>query len=133
MGNSNMATPVNKLSRRLFAATNTNVSILGLGTVKFGRNQGVKYPEWEGANLPSNREISSILDLCIEEGINLIDTAPAYGTSEERLGTLVGSRRRNFFIVSKTGEEFCDEKSEYIFSATHTRMSIERSLKRLKT
>ncbi len=128
-----MATPVNKLPRRLFAATNTNISILGLGTVKFGRNQGVKYPGGENAPLPSDREISSMLDLCIEEGINLIDTAPAYGTSEERLGTLIGSRRRNFFIISKTGENFCNGKSEYIFSAAHTRKSVERSLKRLKT
>ncbi|MFH1158224.1 MAG: aldo/keto reductase [Pseudomonadota bacterium] len=124
---------MDKLPRRPFASTGRSVSVLGLGTVKFGRNQGVKYPGWEGASLPADRDISSLLDLCIEEGINLIDTAPAYGTSEERLGALMGSRRRDFFIVSKTGEEFNDGKSEYIFSAEHTRMSVERSLQRLKT
>ncbi|MCK4946281.1 MAG: aldo/keto reductase [Alphaproteobacteria bacterium] len=128
-----MAADLDKLPHRFFALTGEKVSVLGLGTVKFGRNRGVKYPGWEGASLPSDREISSLLDLCIEEGINLIDTAPAYGTSEERLGALMGSRRRNFFIVSKTGEEFNNGKSEYIFSAEHTRTSVERSLRQLKT
>ncbi len=33
-----------KLPQRPFAATGKNVSVLGLGTVKFGRNRGVKYP-----------------------------------------------------------------------------------------
>lgn len=128
-----MAAKLNPLPRRPFAATGKEVSVLGLGTVKFGRNQGVKYPGGDGFVLPTDGEISSLLDLCIEHGINLIDTAPAYGTSEERLGKLMGPRRKNFFIVGKTGEEFVDGKSEYIFTAAHTRMSVERSLRRLKT
>ena len=128
-----MASDLNPLARRPFAATGKEVSVLGLGTVKFGRNQGVKYPGGDGFVLPTDGEISNLLDLCIEHGINLIDTAPAYGTSEERLGKLMGPRRDNFFIVGKTGEEFVDGKSEYIFTAAHTRMSVERSLRRLKT
>lgn len=128
-----MAAELNPLARRLFGATGKDVSVLGLGTVKFGRNQGVKYPGGDGFVLPTDSEISSLLDLCIEHGINLIDTAPAYGTSEERLGKLMGTRRENFFIVGKTGEEFADGKSEYVFTAAYTRMSVERSLRRLKT
>lgn len=107
--------------------------MLGLGTVKFGRNQGVKYPGGDGFALPTDKEILDLLDLCIDCGINLIDTAPAYGTSEERLGKLMGPRRDAFFIVGKTGEEFADGKSTHDFSAAHTRMSVERSLRRLKT
>lgn len=110
-----------------------DVSRLGLGTVKFGRNQGVKYPGGEGFSLPLDREIEEILDLALEGGINLIDTAPAYGVAEERLGKLLGARREKFFLTTKTGEEFDGQKSEYIFTAAHTRMSVERSLKRLKT
>ena len=121
------------LTRRPFAATGKSVSMLGLGTVKFGRNQGVKYPGGNGFALPTDDEISSLLDLCLDHGINLIDTAPAYGTAEERLGNLMGSRRDRFFIVGKTGEEFADGKSTHIFTAAHTRMSVERSLRRLKT
>ena len=128
-----MAAAMITLPRRPFAATGKEVSVLGLGTVKFGRNQGVKYPGGDGFALPTDDEISGLLDLCLEHGINLIDTAPAYGTSEERLGQLMGSRRDEFFIVSKTGEEFVDGKSQYSFTATHTRVSIERSLRRLNT
>lgn len=111
----------------------TPVSPLGLGTAKFGRNENVKYPSGDGFALPTDREILSILDLCLENGINLIDTAPAYGTGEERLGKLLGARRDKFFLMTKTGEEFANGKSEYIFTAEHTRKSVERSLMRLKT
>lgn len=128
-----MAPALDKLLQRRFSSTGASVSVLGLGTVKFGRNQGVKYPGGEGAPLPTDQTISSLLDLCRENGITLLDTAPAYGTSEERLGALLGNRRRDFFIVTKAGEEFVRGKSEYIFSAEHTRQSVDRSLQRLKT
>lgn len=123
----------NFLEQRPFGKAGKKVSILGLGTVKFGRNQGVKYPEGEGFTLPTDAEVSSLLDLCINHGINLLDTAPAYGISEERLGVIMGARREKFFIVTKTGEEFLNGASQYIFTKDHTRMSVERSLKWLKT
>ncbi len=121
------------LEKRPFAATGKSVSVLGLGTVKFGRNTGVKYPGGDGFSLPTDDDISRLLDLCLDHGINLIDTAPAYGSAEERLGKLLGSKRDEFFVVTKTGEEFSGEKSEYFFDAGHTRTSVERSLARLKT
>lgn len=110
-----------------------DVSPFGLGTVKFGRNAGVKYPGGDGFALPTDAEISSLIDLAIDSGINLLDTAPAYGSAEERLGQILGARRDKFFLVTKTGEEFDGANSEYIFTADHTRRSVERSLKRLKT
>ncbi len=124
-----------QLPQRPFAATGKNVSVLGLGTVKFGRNRGVKYPGGEGYALPGDGEISNLLDLALDLGINLLDTAPAYGVAEERLGALMGARRDKFFLTSKTGEEFDQNTaaSEYIFTAEHTQMSVERSLKRLRT
>jgi aryl-alcohol dehydrogenase-like predicted oxidoreductase len=110
-----------------------HVSPLGLGTVKFGRNQRLKYPGGDGFAIPADREIEFLLDLALECGISLLDTAPAYGTSEERLGKLMGARRKKFFLVTKTGEEFWNGESGYVFTVEHTRMSIERSLKRLNT
>jgi aryl-alcohol dehydrogenase-like predicted oxidoreductase len=109
------------------------VSPLGLGTVKFGRNQGLKYPGGGGFPLPEDHHIEFLLDLALECGINLLDTAPAYGCAEERLGRLMGARRNKFFLVSKTGEEFWNGQSTYVFTAEHTRMSVERSLRRLNT
>lgn len=107
------------------------VSPLGLGTVKLGRNQGVKYPS--GFDLPSDAEAASLLAQAQDLGINLLDTAPAYGISEERLGRLLKGQRNNWVIVSKVGEEFVDGQSHFDFSASHTRFSVERSLQRLNT
>lgn len=107
------------------------VSQVGLGTVKFGRNQGVKYPK--GFELPTDREIEALLSLSQELGINLLDTAPAYGTSEERLGKLLRNKRHEWVICGKVGEEFVNGESTYDFSATAVQKSIERSLKRLGT
>lgn len=110
-----------------------NVGRLGLGTLKFGRNQNVKFPGGDGFALPSDRQIEMLLDLALDCGIDLIDTAPAYGTAEERLGKLLRARRGKFFLVTKTGEEFADGRSTYTFTAKHTRMSVERSLRRLNS
>ncbi|MDB6145754.1 MAG: aldo/keto reductase family oxidoreductase [Pseudomonas sp.] len=116
---------------RPLGSTGLSVSPLGLGTVKLGRDQGVKYPS--GFTIPSDQEAHMLLKLARELGINLIDTAPAYGTSEERLGPLLRGQRQEWVIVSKVGEEFEGGQSRHDFSPAHTKMSVERSLKRLET
>lgn len=107
-----------------------NVSALGLGTVKIGRNQGVKYPT--SFELPDDAAVTQLLAQSRELGINLVDTAPAYGRSEQRLGQLL-TNRQQWVIVTKAGEEFTNGCSHFDFSAQHIRHSVERSLKRLKT
>ena len=119
------------MQQRPFGSSGIDVSVLGLGTVKLGRNQGVKYPE--SFTIPDDREALALISLASELGINLIDTAPAYGTSEERLGKLLKGRRSDWVICSKVGEEFDNGDSYFDFSAAHTRMSVERSLRRLNT
>lgn len=116
---------------RPLGSTGLRVSPLGLGTVKLGRDQGVKYPN--GFQIPNDDEARMLLKLTRDLGINLIDTAPAYGRSEERLGPLLRGQRQDWVIVSKVGEEFADGQSRHDFSAAHTRFSIERSLQRLET
>nr|WP_027312550.1 aldo/keto reductase [Balneatrix alpica] len=116
---------------RPFAQTGMQVSPLGLGTVKFGRNQGVKYPQ--GFALPSDQEAANLLALAQELGINLLDTAPAYGSSEERLGQLLRGQRQRWLICSKVGEEFSEGQSQYCYTPEHIRHSVERSLQRLQT
>lgn len=116
---------------RPLGSTGLSVSPLGLGTVKLGRDQGVKYPS--GFRIPDDLEARQLLALARDLGINLLDTAPAYGVSEERLGPLLAGQREQWVIVSKVGEEFENGQSRFDFSATHTRFSVERSLKRLRT
>lgn len=127
------------LDKRAIAGTGIEVSPLGLGTVKFGRNQGVKYPAQFA--IPDDGEILRLLELAHELGLNLLDTAPAYGTSEERLGQLFARHkglRERWVICGKVGEEFtttADNQghSHFDFSEQHIRYSVERSLKRLNT
>lgn len=109
------------------------VSRVGLGTVKFGRNQGVKYPQ--GFELPSDAAIIDLLRLAHDLGINLLDTAPAYGLAESRLGQLLpqlGLKRADWVIVSKAGEWFEDGVSRFDFSASAIRASVLTSLERLR-
>ena len=115
---------------RRLGSTDIPVSCLGLGTVKLGRNQGVKYPK--SFELPGDEQVIALLDQARELGINFLDTAPAYGSSEERLGQLLQDRA-NWIICSKVGEEFIDGESHFDFSGEHTRHSVERSLRRLRT
>lgn len=115
---------------RPLAGTDLTVSALGLGTVKLGRNEQVKYPT--AFTLPDDKAVRDLLALARELGINLLDTAPAYGTSEARLGQLL-ERRQDWVLCTKVGEEFENGASRFDFSAAHTRASIERSLQRLRT
>lgn len=110
--------------------------MVGLGTVKLGRDQGVKYPQ--GFTIPDDRAAANLIAMAKDFGVNLIDTAPAYGNSEERLGKLLKNQRHEWVICSKVGEEFQllpsgQGQSHFDFSAEHTRFSVERSLQRLAT
>lgn len=107
------------------------VSPLGLGTVKFGRNQGVRYPA--AFEIPDEDHLAGLLALARSLGINLLDTAPAYGDSEERLGRLLQGQRDDWVIVGKVGEEFEDGVSHHRFTPDHFVRSLERSLTRLRT
>ncbi|CAH0992826.1 hypothetical protein SIN8267_02963 [Sinobacterium norvegicum] len=117
--------------RRPIADTDIFVSPIGLGTVKLGRDQGVKYPN--GFTIPDDQQALSLINLARELGINLIDTAPAYGNSEERLGKLLKGQRRDWVICSKVGEEFVEGQSSFHFDEASVKASIDRSLKRLNT
>lgn len=119
------------LAKRVLGNTGMEVGLLGLGTVKLGRNQGVKYPQ--SFEIPDDKEAAALIDLAKDSGINLIDTAPAYGNSEQRLGKLLKGQRQDWLICTKVGEEFINGESRYDFSPEHTRFSVERSLRRLNT
>jgi len=123
--------PNTRLPQRPLADTGLSISPIGLGTVKLGRNQGVKYPS--RFELPTDKAASDLIGQAKDLGINLIDTAPAYGISEERLGPLLNGQRHDWVICSKVGEEFNNGESSFDFTPKHTRRSIERSLKRLRT
>ena len=111
------------------ADTGLTVSRLGLGTVKFGRNLEVKYPEQ--FEIPGDEQVLALLSQAHEAGINLLDTAPAYGTAQQRLGKLVGNDD-SWVICSKVGERFANGVSEYVYDEAETRLTVENSLRDLR-
>lgn len=119
------------MDRRRLGRSELFVSPLGLGTVKFGRNEGVKYPR--PFDLPDDGRITTLLHAAQDLGVNLLDTAPAYGSSEERIGALLPGRRDEWVIATKVGEEFIDGRSAFDFSSEATALSVRRSLQRLRT
>lgn len=124
--------PTSKLATRALGQSGVVVSVVGLGTVKFGRDSGLKYPKGvEPVRLPSDAEARQLLDAAEVLGINLLDTAPAYGKSEERLGELLRGRTHPWIVVTKAGETWDGATSSFDFSKKAIRASIERSRERL--
>jgi aryl-alcohol dehydrogenase-like predicted oxidoreductase len=70
------------------------ISKIGLGTVQFGIPYGIGNTH----GITTEEEVSSILTFAKEKGITLLDTASAYGKSEEVLGN---NNLQNFKVVSK--------------------------------
>ncbi len=107
------------------------VTAIGWGAFKIGRNEGVKYPT--GYDLPTDAQATALIHAVIDMGIRAIDTAPAYGLSEVRLGAALGDRRSGVFLSSKAGETFADGRSTYDFGEGAVEASLQRSLERLRT
>ncbi|QDU78838.1 General stress protein 69 [Polystyrenella longa] len=104
---------------------------LGFGAFKIGRNQKIKYPT--AYDLPSEAESARLLNAVLDLGIGYIDTAPAYGLSEERIGQGISHRRQEYILSTKVGEQFIDGESHYDFSAPSINASLDRSLALLQT
>jgi len=116
---------------RKLGRTELQISEIGFGALEIGRPWGL--PIAGDFVVPEEREVHALLDRALELGINLIDTAPAYMQSEERLGKLLKNRRKEFYLASKCGEHFDGTQSRYDFSAKGTLEFIETSLRRLHT
>lgn len=119
---------------RPLGRTGMMVSAVGLGTVALGRIEGLKLAV-QPTRLPSDAEAGALLSAAQAHGVNLIDTAPAYGSSESRLGQLLpgagASGGRPWVVCTKVGEEFTPEGSRFDFSAGAIGASIDQSLARL--
>lgn len=70
---------------------------LGVGTVQFGTNYGISNTDGQ----TSAEEASRILSVAESFGIQVLDTAALYGSSEEVLGQIL-HEGHNFKLVTKT-------------------------------
>jgi len=75
---------------RTLGNTGIRVSAVGLGTVSLGVDYGIDAPGEFGR--PRESAAIELLEEAAERGINLFDTAPAYGESERLLGIALGDR-----------------------------------------
>ena len=120
------------MQQRPLGRTGLLTSVLGYGAFKLGRNQEHRFEA--DYKLPTEAESTRLLNQVLDAGRDLlIDTAPAYGLSEERIGRAIGHRRDEFVLATKVGESFTEHGSCYDFSRAAVVASIERSLNRLRT
>jgi aryl-alcohol dehydrogenase-like predicted oxidoreductase len=116
--------------RRPLGRTGADVTILGYGAMELrGLPRGPQI---------SDEDAGRVLNAVLDGGINLIDTSPDYGRSEELIGRYVGHRRDEFFLASKCGcpiEAPADMPPPYPhdYSPANVRADVEQSLRRLRT
>src|ERR1700759_1100092 len=106
------------------------VSVLSLGTMTFG---GRTFFSKVGAtNVEGGRRQ---VDLCLEAGVNLFDTANAYsdGISEEILGEVLERRRDDLLIATKARMVVGPGPNDGGVSRYHLIRECEKSLRRLRT
>lgn len=119
---------------RAVGQTGLQLPPLGFGAFKIGRNQGIKYPT--PYDLPDLDTVRTLLEGIRALGCHYFDTAPAYGLSEDRLGTLLPADNPSedpaVVISTKVGETFQDGHSTYDFSRAAVERSLHSSRERLQ-
>ncbi|RKF20676.1 aldo/keto reductase [Altericroceibacterium spongiae] len=104
----------------------TQVHPIGLGCMNVA---------WAYGSPPSEDDSIKLFNKALDLGYNHLDTANIYGKgkSEELIGKAVKSRRKEFFLASKTGIIVDGPKRGIDCSPKAMTQSIEDSLKRLQT
>jgi aryl-alcohol dehydrogenase-like predicted oxidoreductase len=90
---------------------------LALGTVQFGLNYGIS----NSSGVTSPAEVKHILEYAKSVGISTIDTAFAYGNSEEVLG---GAGVTGFNIITKFVPPTTEKSIEYQLSTSLGRLGV---------
>jgi len=116
---------------RLLGRSGLKVSALALGTMTFGGSPGASKVGSVGLS-----DVKRFIDLAVEAGVNLIDTADAYsaGDSERVIGEALSARRKDgLLIATKARYPMGPGPNDRGLSRWHLIRECEASLKRLKT
>ena len=117
------------LPRRVLGRTGLEVTTLGYGAMsldsRFGREVSLD-------------EARAMLNAVLDAGINLIDTSPDYGPSEEMIGASIAGRRDEYVLATKVGcpvavETPAGERPRHVYTRENVRAAIEQSLRRMRT
>lgn len=108
------------------------VSELAFGTATFGGG-GDFFKAWGSTQA---EEATRLIDICLEHGVNLFDTADIYsdGLAESVLGKAIAGKRDKLLLSTKATFTFGNEKPNNQGSSRyHLTRQLEGSLKRLGT
>ena len=116
---------------RQLGASGLKVPVLSFGTGTFGGG-GEFFKAWGNTQAD---EASRLVNLCLDAGLNLFDTADVYsqGLSEEILGKAVIGLREKILLSTKATFKMGDGPNDFGSSRFHLIKSCEDSLRRLKT
>jgi len=116
---------------RNLGASGLKVPVLSFGAGTFG-GQGPLFSAWGKTEAEEARRL---VDLCLEAGVTLFDTADVYsnGASETVLGEAIKGRREKVLISTKLGLPMGDGPDEAGTSRRRIVAGVEAALKRLGT
>lgn len=116
---------------RQLGGSGLKVPVLSLGTATFGGGTEF-FKEWGETDV---KEASRLIDICLEAGVNMFDTADVYskGLSEEVLGAALKGKRDKVLISTKATFAMGDGANDVGSSRYHLTRQLEASLKRLQT
>jgi len=109
------------VNKRVFGQTGLEVTELSYGAMELRK---VEKPQAD-----------KLLNAVLDSGINLIDTAPDYGTSEDLIGKFISERRNEYFLASKCGCNVPHDggDNKHIWTGEQVIHNVDHSLKRMKT
>jgi aryl-alcohol dehydrogenase-like predicted oxidoreductase len=115
---------------RTLGRTGADVTVLGYGAMEL---RGVP----RGPQI-ADEDAGRLLNAVLDSGINIIDTSPDYGRSEELMGRYIGRRRGEYFLASKCGCPVVPPAGTpppypHDYRPQNVRADVEQSLRRLGT
>jgi aryl-alcohol dehydrogenase-like predicted oxidoreductase len=115
---------------RTLGGSGLRVSVLTMGTMTFGGTGGFGDVGSTGL-VEARRQV----DMCLDAGVNLIDTADVYsaGLSEEIVGEVLDGRRDRALLATKVRMEMGEGPNDAGLSRHHVITGCEASLRRLRT
>ena len=120
-----------RMEFRQLGYSGLKVPAISFGTGTFG-GAGEFFKAWGSSDVA---EATRLVDICLEAGVNLFDTADIYsqGVSEEILGKAVEGRRNQVLISTKATFPMGEGPNDKGSSRYHLIEACEASLRRLGT
>jgi aryl-alcohol dehydrogenase-like predicted oxidoreductase len=119
------------METRFLGASGFKVPVLGFGAGTFG-GKGPLFSAWGTSDV---MEATRMVDLCLEAGVTLFDTADVYsdGASETILGTAIRGRRDQVILSTKLTLRAGEGPNDVGASRHHLLRGVDRALARLGT